>query len=73
MPMSSTVRSIANNGVGYAINQPINNQQQAPVTKNNSSLPQTGNDETVSAAALGLMGLAVAAGLSVGATKKRHE
>ena len=71
--MSSAVRSIANNGTGYAINQPINNQQQAPATKNNSTLPQTGNEEVVSAATLGLMGLAVAAGLGVGATKKRHE
>ena len=38
-----------------------------------SALPQTGNNDAVSAAALGLMGLAATAGLGLGATKKRHE
>ncbi len=42
-------------------------------TKKHSTLPQTGNNDAVSAAALGLMGLAVTASLGLGATKKRHE
>ena len=73
-PMNPTVQPVANN-TDHVISQPVNvqQQQQAPAAKSNSTLPQTGNNEAVSAAALGLMGLAVAASLGVGATKKRHE
>lgn len=46
-------------------------QSHQAAQRNNTTLPQTGNKEAVSAAALGLMGLALAGGFA--ATKKRYE
>ncbi|WP_288658418.1 LPXTG cell wall anchor domain-containing protein [uncultured Limosilactobacillus sp.] len=55
--------------------QPVSLHQGQPTPRaaqrNNTTLPQTGNAEVVSAAALGLMGLPLAGGFA--ATKKRHE
>ncbi|MFR0771461.1 MAG: LPXTG cell wall anchor domain-containing protein, partial [Limosilactobacillus pontis] len=44
---------------------------QRPARQNSTKLPQTGNQDAVSAASLGLMGLALAGGLA--GMKKRHE
>ena len=44
---------------------------QRPARQNSTRLPQTGNQDAVSAASLGLMGLALAGGLA--GMKKRHE
>lgn len=66
---SATVQPLANSGAGYA----MSNNQHAATAQGGTSLPQTGNNDAVSAAALGLMGLAAATGLGLGVAKKRHE
>lgn len=67
---SATVQPLANSGAGYAMS---NNNQHTATAQGGTSLPQTGNNDAVSAAALGLMGLAAATGLGLGVAKKRHE
>lgn len=66
---SATVQPLANSGAGYA----MSNNQHAATAQGGTSLPQTGNNDAVSAAALGLMALAAATGLDLGVAKKRHE
>lgn len=66
---SATVQPLANSGAGYA----MSNNQYTATAQGGTSLPQTGNNDAVSAAALGLMGLAAATGLGLGVAKKRHE
>ena len=51
----------------------MSNNQHAATAQGGTSLPQTGNNDAVSASALGLMGLAAATGLGLGVAKKRHE
>lgn len=57
---SATVQPLANSGAGYA----MSNNQHAATAQGGTSLPQTGNNDAVSAAATGL---------GLGVAKKRHE
>ena len=55
------------------VSQPIDLQQATTTNQGANVLPQTGNEEVISAAAFGLMGLAMAASIVAGTRKKRHE
>ena len=55
------------------VSQPIDLQQVTTTNQGANVLPQTGNEEVISAAAFGLMGLAMAASIVAGTRKKRHE